>query len=51
MYRKAEKNIKTDPSVRTIVAIACGLDLDIEPLKKCYLLQDVPLENPTKTEH
>ena len=30
VYRKAEKNIKTDPSLRTIVAIACGLDLDIE---------------------
>ena len=29
VYRKAEKNINTRPSMRTIVAIARGLDLDI----------------------
>lgn len=38
VYRKAEKNIKTDPSVRTIVAIACGLDLDIETAEKMLSL-------------
>ena len=38
VYRKAEKNIKTDPSVRTIVAIACGLDLDIETAGKMLAL-------------
>ena len=34
VYRKAEKNIGTDPSLRTIVAIACGLSLDIETTEK-----------------
>ena len=29
VYRKAEKNIDTKPSVRTIVSIARGLDLDL----------------------
>lgn len=38
VYRKAEKNIKTDPSVRTIVAIACGLDLDLETTEKMLSL-------------
>ena len=38
VYRKAEKNIKTDPSVRTIVAIACGLDLDLETAEKMLSL-------------
>lgn len=30
VYRKAEKNIGTNPSVRTIVAIARGLDLNLD---------------------
>lgn len=30
VYRKAEKNVDTKPSVRTIVAIARGLDLSLE---------------------
>lgn len=34
VFRKAEKNIGTDPSLRTIVAIACGLSLDIETTEK-----------------
>ena len=34
VYRKAEKNLGTDPSLRTIVAIACGLSLDIETTEK-----------------
>ena len=33
MYRRAEKNINTHPSLRTIIAIGCGLDLDIDTVE------------------
>lgn len=38
VYRKAEKNINTKPSLRTIVAIARGLDLDIGTTEKLLQL-------------
>ena len=38
VYRKAEKNIDTKPSMRTIVAIARGLDLDITTTDKLMQL-------------
>lgn len=38
VYRKAEKNIGTKPSLRTIVAIARGLDLDIGTTEKLLQL-------------
>ena len=38
VYRKAEKNINTRPSMRTIIAIARGLDLDIEMTEKLLQL-------------
>jgi len=38
VYRKAEKNITTNPELRTIVAIACGLDLDITTTEKLLQL-------------
>ena len=38
VYRKAEKNIDTRPSMRTIVAIARGLDLDIGTAEKLMQL-------------
>lgn len=38
MYRKAEKNIDTKPSLRTIVAIGRGLDLDIGTTEKLLQL-------------
>lgn len=38
VYRKAEKNIDTKPSMRTIVAIARGLDLDITMTEKLMQL-------------
>ena len=38
VYRKAEKNIDTKPSLRTIVAIGRGLDLDIGTTEKLLQL-------------
>lgn len=38
VYRKAEKNINTKPSLRTIVAIGRGLDLDIGTTEKLLQL-------------
>lgn len=38
VYRKAEKNIGTKPSLRTIVAIGRGLDLDIGTTEKLLQL-------------
>lgn len=38
VYRKAEKSISTNPSLRTIVAIACGLDLDINATERLLQL-------------
>lgn len=38
VYRKAEKNIHTRPSLRTIVAIGRGLDLDIGTTEKLLQL-------------
>lgn len=38
VYRKAEKHKDNDPTVRTIVAIACGLSLDIETVEKMLKL-------------
>lgn len=38
VYRKAEKNIDTRPSMRTIIAIARGLDLDIGMTEKLLQL-------------
>ena len=37
-YRKAEKGLKNDPTVRTIVAIGVGLSLDIETVDKMLYL-------------
>ena len=37
-YRKAEKGLKNDPTVRTIVAIGVGLSLDIETVNKMLTL-------------
>lgn len=37
-YRKAEKGLKNDPTVRTIVAIGVGLKLDIETVEKMLTL-------------
>ncbi len=38
VYRKAEKNIDTRPNMRTIIAIARGLDLDIGTTEKLMQL-------------
>ena len=38
VYRKAEKNIDTRPTMRTIIAIARGLDLDIGTTEKLMQL-------------
>lgn len=38
VYRKAEKNIDTKPSLRTIISIGCGLDLDIATTEKLMQL-------------
>lgn len=38
VYRKAEKNIATRPTMRTIIAIARGLDLDIGTTEKLMQL-------------
>ena len=38
VYRKAEKNIDTRPTMRTIIAIARGLDLDISTTEKLMQL-------------
>ncbi len=38
VYRKAEKNIATAPSLRTIVAFSCGLDLDLQTTEKLLQL-------------
>lgn len=38
VYRKAEKNIGTKPSLRTIVAIGRGLDLDIATVERLLQL-------------
>ena len=38
VYRKAEKNIDTRPTMRTIIAIARGLDLDIDTTEKLMQL-------------
>lgn len=38
VYRKAEKNINTKPSLRTIVAIGRGLDLDVGTTEKLLQL-------------
>ena len=38
VYRKAEKNIGTRPSIRTIVSIARGLDLDIATTERLMQL-------------
>ena len=38
VYRKAEKNIDTRPNMRTIIAIARGLDLDIGMTEKLMQL-------------
>lgn len=37
-YRKAESGLKTDPKVRTIVAIGVGLSLDIETVENMFKL-------------
>ena len=37
-YRKAESGLKTDPKVRTIVAIGVGLSLDIETIENMLKL-------------
>lgn len=37
-YRKAESSLKTDPKVRTIVAIGVGLSLDIETVENMLKL-------------
>lgn len=38
VYRKAEKNVNTKPSIRTIVAFAHGLDLDLANTEKMMQL-------------
>lgn len=38
VYRKAEKNIDTNPTKRTIIAICCGLDIDIATTEKLLML-------------
>lgn len=52
-YRKAESGLKTDPKVRTIVAIGVGLSLDIETVKNMLKLagrsfKDTPEERALK---
>lgn len=45
VYRKAKKNIDTRPSMRTIVAIARGLDLDIGTTEKLMQLAGHAFDN------